>query len=137
MQTGLHIIERTRWEGRAPGEGRGVVDFCRMVGGFDEEPTEDDPVVVVGLESFLAAGAGELADRVAPLRRAIHRGKHYFEWKALPVVFLVRGSLVGHEGKSPVLTWREEDWDLEPLFGGGLQPSEQGEIDWWYSPQFD
>ena len=137
MQTGLHVMEQTRWRGRDPADGYGIIDFCRVVSGEEEKPTSDDPIVVTGLTDLLEASDGDPADRLQPIRRALHRGKPYFEWQELPVVFLVRGELLDHQGETPVVERGDERWSLEPLFGQGLRPAEEGETDGWYSPQFD
>lgn len=136
MQTGVHVVEYDRWTGRDPADGYGVVDFCRTVAGTGDEPEGDRPIVVTGLVDLLEPG-GDVADRLQPVRRALHRGKHYFEWRDLPVVFLVRGTLSGRSNEAPALEIGEATWSLDSLFGTGLEPLEEDDTDWWYAPQFD
>lgn len=142
MQNGVHIIRRSRLDQLAergadvPGPWVGVLDLARMVEGHIDEPEPRRPLGIVGLEALLRASDEHADDIMRIIRRQLHAGKHYFEWKKIPLVFLVDGELAGrHDAKGVMLEYGHDVWDLGPMLGKGMKAKIDDEPGWWWAPQ--
>jgi hypothetical protein len=142
VKTGVHVVERPRLDAlrrkglRLPSEATGVIDLLRLVRGDGEPPAAEVPIVVQGLDALLRCSAAEERDAMsAHLRRLLHEGKGYFEWKRIPLVFAVDATLTGVlDADGPVLLRHNEALPLAPLLGARLEPV-AGEEGWWWGPQ--
>ena len=142
MQMGVHIIERKQLDklgklgARVPAPWMGVLDLGRTVEGHLENPTPGQPLGVVGLETLLEAADEEAGAAMHLVRKNMHAAKHYFEWKKIPLVFLIEGKLSGrHDEDGPTLEFRDKEWSLRQLLGRGLKPKFDDHNGWWWSPQ--
>ena len=142
MQNGVHIIQRTHLKRLAergadvPRPWVSILDLARMVEGHINEPAPKQALGIVGLEALLFAGDEDADNIMRTLRRELHAGKHYFEWKKIPLVFLVDGVLADHhEGNGIVLEYGKNEWELAPMLGKGLKAKFDDETGWWWAPQ--
>lgn len=141
LELGLHLVrgEALGEAGlRVPEPWIGVLDLCRMVEGHLPEPPERTPLGVCGLSELCrAAGPEALHGALAVVRGAVHDGRSYFDWKKIPLVFVLRGASLEHdpEAGGVVLGVAGGRFSLVPLFGRGLSPARPGQSDWWWSPQ--
>jgi hypothetical protein len=141
VKTGIHIIQRSllpRLEPKGvhvPTPYVGVLDLARTINGLLPEPTAYAPVGIVGVDALMRMEDGEVDAIGRRLRRVLHEGMSYFEWKQIPLVFLTRGALSGQDSdRGPELDVGGRRVSLSPLFGSRLQyiPDSQG---WWWAPQ--
>ena len=143
MAAGVHVIATPQMAAaqrdgaQLPRPWIGVVDLLRMVEGLADEPSEDRPLVVMGLEVLLALAAEDPAGVTSVVREALHGCKHYLEWKRIPLVFVVAGALrSGLTDDTAVLVTASQEFDLAAVFGRALQPREfVAEGGWWWTPQ--
>jgi hypothetical protein len=141
MQMAIHVIERDQLNDlRDVGAGvpaepwPGPVDIGRVIEGHSSEPNAGEPLVVGALTQLLQAGTSHAEELMRTIRRSLHDGRSYFEWKDIPVVFVVEGHLELHDGELR-LEHENELWDLTPLFGRGMKQKLDGEAGWYWSPQ--
>ena len=142
LQTGLHLVLRAALPTlaerglRVPEPWIGVVDLARMVEGRLSEPPSGQPLGIVGLDALVQASGDGLHGTLAVIRRGVHDGKRYFDWKQIPLVFLVEGTLeVDPEAGGPVLRHGRERFPLYALFGRSIAPLSADDATWWWTPQ--
>ena len=143
MKRGVHVIERARlpeFKPRGldvPEPWLGIIDLLRTIEGHLAEPVEKRPLGILGFDALLAAGRQQEETLTPSLRTLLYAGKHYFEWKEIPLVFLVDAKIGGEHdadgaylelGGAPPLA-------LAPLFGRGLQPMHEDMTGWWWAAQ--
>jgi hypothetical protein len=162
MQPGLHIVERARLASLAaagvdvPEPYMGVLDVLRMVEGHLPEPPAGQALGVVGLDALLRAVAGSAV--ISPgdlgaqlggdpsrllqgLRTGFVEARRYFAWKAIPLVFLVDGTIddpaddTGLHLNGAASSGPAPRWPLAPLLGTRLTPARAGLSGWWWAPQ--
>lgn len=143
MQPGLHLIQidqltRLATQGaRSPQAYLGVLDLARMIEGLIDEPPPAQPLGVLGLEALLTTASDTAPDIMRPLRQCLLDGKYYLEWKEIPLVFLVHGTLnAPPENPGPTLSYNTQSWDLATLFGKNISPKLKDDSSWWWSPTF-
>lgn len=141
MKTGIHIIQRRmlpRLEPRGvevPAPHLGVLDLARAIEGLLPEPPPQRPLGIIGLDALMRIESEEAGAILRRLRRSLHDGKGYFEWKQIPLVFLTRGELTGeHEDAGPALALGDRAAPLAPLFGSRLRPVPDTH-GWWWAAQ--
>ncbi len=160
MQLGIHVVRRAalpELAGRGvivPEPWLGILDLARTIEGLGPEPASDQALGVVGLDALLAAvGRGDGAeDQIAAvlqaLRGHLREARRYFEWRHIPLCFLVDGRLLATvvDDRGPELEVGDRRHSLTALFGQGLRPmletqsdkqsgKQSGKIDWWWTPQ--
>lgn len=142
MKSGVHVVERTRLpELRprgldVPDPWLGIIDLLRTIEGHLPEPAEKHALGILGLDALLAAGRQQEASLTPSLRTLLYAGKHYFEWKEIPLVFLVDARIGGeHDAGEAHLAIGEAQISLAPIFGRGLQPMHEDVAGWWWAAQ--
>ena len=141
MQVGVHVIERDRLsaigtEVAIEKPWMGVIDLVRMIDGRLGEPTPHAPLGVIGVDALLRAATERPDELLRRIRTTLHGGKEYFQWKQIPVVFLVRGSLDYSPNDGLSLRHEDEEWSLSPLLGKNFTAAKPGTMGWWWTPQF-
>lgn len=141
MQLGLHLIVRKDL-GRLAEQGAevsapylGVVDLVRAVEGNLPEPPPSMPLGLVGLDALCLASGSGAHEALAVIRRGVHDGKRYFDWKQIPLVFLVEGELDHDPRGGAMLRSDGERFSLHPLLGRGIKPLHRDQLNWWWTPQ--
>lgn len=141
MKLGFHLIQLDRLTEYlntgeyAPASRAGVLDLSRIIQGLLHEPPPAQPLHIFGLERLLSSSGEQTPQLLNTLRTSIVEGKYYFEWKEIPLVFLVNGTLQAQdELAAPTLKYEEHRWDLSPLFGRYLSPKLKDDHTWWWSP---
>lgn len=143
MQLGIHLLQQealpelTERHVVVPEPWIGVVELLRMIEGLEDEPPHKRPLGVVGLEALLIACRNEEKDVLRLIRRGIHGAKRYFDWREIPICFVLRGRLKAEAGQAiPDLSHAGHTWSLAPLVGHGLKPVDSELAGaWWWGPQ--
>lgn len=140
MSAAVYIVPRTELDalartGVTVSDHVGMLDFVRLVAGNGDPPTAEQPVAVHGLDTVLAATDPRDRHRVsASLRRAILAGKAYFEWKQIPLVFVVDGRLDGTlDGGGLTVHTPAGRVSVAEVLGRGYAPTKDHA--WWWGPQ--
>ena len=120
---------RTRDRGR-------LEDAWVWIDGRLGEPTPHAPLGVIGVDALLRAATERPDELLRRIRTTLHGGKEYFQWKQIPVVFLVRGSLDYSPNDGLSLRHEDEEWSLSPLLGKNFTAAKPGTMGWWWTPQF-
>ena len=142
MKSGIHLIERQRvlsykTQGvDVPAPWLGIVDLLRTIEGHLPEPDPRRALGVIGLDRLFVAGAANLESVLASLRGLLYSGMQYFEWKEIPLVFLLDGQLGGEfDTDGAQLVFRETRFGLNALFGRGMKPMTADTPGWWWGPK--
>lgn len=161
MQLGIHVVRRaalgTLIERGAlpaiPEPWLGVLDLVRALEGHAPEPRAHTPLGVVGLDALLrATGSGDRDDAMRMVRRGLHEARSYFEWRQIPLCFLMAGRVrAAGDGVSLELELDQGWCSLTALLGRSVRPmgtdaatgSKVGKLggqrgrgaDWWWAPQ--
>ena len=114
----------------------GVIDLVRMIDGRLAEPNANTPLGVTGIEVLLRATNERPDDLMRRIRTTLHGGKEYFQWKQIPVVFLVRGVLDYSPNDGLTLRWDDDEWSLHALLGKNFTAANPKATGWWWTPQF-
>lgn len=101
--------------------------------GLAPEPSAGGALGAIGVEALIAACGPETAAVMRLVRRGLHDTRRYFEWRRIPLCFLVEGRLRPVDG-ALVLDLGDAVCALDALFGKSLRPmSDAGPAgaDWW------
>ncbi|MDY0003442.1 MAG: hypothetical protein RBU30_19240 [Polyangia bacterium] len=142
MKRGVHLVERFRLPAlrlrglEVPDPWLGILDLLRAIEGHLPEPVEKRAIGILGLDGLLAAGRRQEETLMPSLRTLLYSGRHYFEWKEIPLVFLVDARIGGeHDAGGAFLELGDAPIALAPIFGRGLQPMQSDLAGWWWAAQ--